>query len=192
MKYISQLILKAIGWKLIVTIEEPAKSVICVAPHTSNFDFFIGHLLNGALGRKSHFLMKDAWFFFPMNFIFRAMGGIPVDRSRKNAVTDQMAHEFEHRASFHLAITPEGTRSLVEKWKLGFYYIAVKANVPIQLLYIDYAKKEMGITELFYPSGDEKVDMDKIYRFYRGVQARHPRKFFNPAAMGIPSDKSGK
>lgn len=108
------------------------------------------------------------------------MGGIPIDRSKKNSVTDLMAQEFENHETFHLAITPEGTRSLVDKWKLGFYYIAVKANVPIQLGYIDYSKKEMGITELLYPSGNEKLDLERIYRFYLGVEARHPRKFFNP------------
>jgi 1-acyl-sn-glycerol-3-phosphate acyltransferase len=180
MKYISIIILKIIGWKLIVTIPEPQKSVICVAPHTSNIDFFIGHLFNGAMGRKTQFLIKASWFFFPINLILRAMGGIPVDRSKKNSVTDQMAQEFENHEVFHLAITPEGTRSLVEKWKLGFYYIAVKANVPIQLGYIDYAKKEMGITDIIYPSGDEAVDLERIYRFYKGVTARHPKKFFNP------------
>ena len=183
MRYISKVILRTIGWKLIVSVPEPSKSVICVAPHTSNLDFFIGHLMNGALGRKSYFLMKRSWFFFPLNFVLRAMGGIPVDRSKKNSVTDQMAQEFEQRDFFHLAITPEGTRSLVEKWKLGFYYIAVKANVPIQLGYIDYDKKEMGITELMYPSGDEGVDLMKIYNFYKGVKARHPKKFFNPAEV---------
>jgi len=56
-----------------------------------------------------------------------------------------MVEEFEKRKSFHLAITPEGTRGLVSKWKMGFYHIALKANVPIQLAYIDYGKKELGI-----------------------------------------------
>jgi len=76
-----------------------------------------------------------------------------------------------------VAITPEGTRSLVKKWKMGFYYIAVKANVPIQLAYIDYKKKEMGITEIIYTTGDEKADLEKIQAYYKGVTAKHPEKF---------------
>ena len=177
MQKISQYILRFFGWKLNVLVNEPAKSVICVAPHTSNWDFPIGKLSYLALGREASFLMKKSWFFFPMGELFRAMGGIPVDRSKKSSITDLMAEEFENRSRFHLAITPEGTRSLVEKWKMGFYHIALKANVPIQIAYIDYAKKEMGILDLFYPTGNEEADLVKIQNYYKTVQACFPDKF---------------
>jgi len=177
MKAFSKYIFKILGWKAIVTIQEPAKSIICIAPHTSNWDFLIGEFYYLALGRHSHFLMKKSWFFFPIGILLRAIGGIPVDRSRSTSVTDQMANEFAKRDTFHLAITPEGTRSLVKKWKMGFYHIAVKAQVPIQLAYIDYGKKEMGITELFYPTGDEIADMAKIQDFYKNITPRYPEKF---------------
>ena len=177
MQKLSKWILKVLGWKTIVTVEEPKKSIICVAPHTSNWDFLIGELYYTALGRKSSFLMKKSWFFFPIGNLLRGLGGIPVDRSKSTSVTDQMAEEFNKRDTLHLAITPEGTRSLVQKWKMGFYHIAVKANVPIQLAYFDYEKKEMGITEIIYPSGNEKADLAKIYDYYKNVEARFPEKF---------------
>lgn len=177
MKKLSAYLLRLFGWKTLLTVEEPSKSVICVAPHTSNWDFPIGKLSYLALGRKASFLIKKSWFFFPMNLFFVAMGGVPIDRTKKNSVTDQMAEEFDKREHFHLAITPEGTRSLSPKWKMGFYHIAVKANVPIQLAYIDYAKKEMGITKLFYPTGNEEADLLEIHDFYRNVTAKFPHKF---------------
>lgn len=177
MQKISQFILKLFGWKLRVQVAEPQKSVICVAPHTSNWDFPIGKLSYLALGREASFLIKKSWFFFPMGYFFDAMGGVPVDRSKKSSVTDLMTEEFEKRSRFHLAITPEGTRSLVDKWKMGFYHIAVKANVPIQIAYIDYKKKEMGILDVFYPTGDENADLEKIQAYYRDVQACFPEKF---------------
>jgi len=177
MQKISQFILKLFGWKLKVQVDEPPKSVICVAPHTSNWDFPIGKLSYWALGREASFLMKKSWFFFPMGYLFDAMGGVPVDRSKKSSITDLMTEEFEKRAHFHLAITPEGTRSLVDKWKMGFYHIAVKANVPIQIAYIDYKKKEMGIKDVFYPTGDESADLEKIQAYYTTVQACFPKKF---------------
>jgi len=121
--------------------------------------------------------MKKSWFFFPFGSILSAIGGVPVDRSKRTTVTDQMAEEFDKRETFHLAITPEGTRSLVKKWKMGFYYIAVKANVPIQLAYFDYAKKEMGITKVFYPTGDENADLKVIQDYYQDVTARNPDNF---------------
>ncbi len=178
MQKISQLIYRIIGWKAIYTVVEPAKSIICVAPHTSNWDFVIGKFFYWSLNKESNFMMKKSWFFFPLGLLLYGMGGVAIDRSKKTSVTDQIAAEFDRHDQFHVAITPEGTRKLVKKWKMGFYHIAVKANVPIQLGYIDYAKKEMGITQLFYPTGDEKADMEKIYSFYKDVTARHPQNFY--------------
>ncbi|NDP20581.1 MAG: acyltransferase [Paludibacter sp.] len=166
-----------LGWKTIITVPEPPKSIICIAPHTSNWDFLIGKLYYSALGRKSSFLMKKSWFFFPLGYLLRATGGIPVDRSKRTSVTDQMAEEFNQHDKLHLAITPEGTRKLVKKWKMGFYHIAVKANIPIQLAYFDYVKKEMGIKEVFYPTGNEQEDLEKIQTYYKDVNARFPERF---------------
>jgi len=177
MQKLSAWILKTAGWKAIITVAEPQKSVICVAPHTSNWDFPIGELFYLALGRKSSFLIKKSWFFFPLNYVFDALGGVPVDRRKSTSVTQQMVEEFEKRDYFHLAITPEGTRSLSTKWKMGFYYIAVGANVPIQLAYIDYKKKEVAIKELFYPTGNEEADLAKIQSYYKDIHAKFPEKF---------------
>jgi len=178
MKKFSRWIFKITGWKAVVTVDEPLKSVICVAPHTSNWDFIIGKLFYWSMGRKSSFLMKKSWFFFPFGYLLRSSGGIPVDRSKRMSVTDQMTLEFNTHDTFHLAITPEGTRKIAKEWKMGFYYIAQKANVPIQLAYIDYAKKEMGITEIIYPSGDEDSDIAAIHAFYKNITAKHPERFF--------------
>ena len=178
MQKFSRWVFKVLGWKAVVTVEEPPKSVICVAPHTSNWDFIIGKLYYWSLGRKSNFLMKKSWFFFPVGILFRSMGGIAVDRSKRTSVTEQMAEEFDKQESFHLAITPEGTRKLISKWKMGFYHIAVQAKVPIQLAYIDYEKKEMGISGILYPTNDEDADLAFIQAFYKSVHAKHPEKFF--------------
>ena len=178
MQKFSRWVFKVLGWKAVVTVEEPPKSVICVAPHTSNWDFIIGKLYYWSLGRQSSFLMKKSWFFFPAGILLRSMGGIAVDRSKRTSVTEQMAEEFNKHESFHLAITPEGTRKLISKWKMGFYHIAVQAKVPIQLAYIDYEKKEMGISGILYPSDDEEADLVIIQAFYKSVNPKHPEKFF--------------
>jgi 1-acyl-sn-glycerol-3-phosphate acyltransferase len=177
MQKISSFILKIAGWKAVVSVKEPSKSIVCVAPHTSNWDFVIGKLSYWSLGRNASFLMKKSWFFFPLGNLLRAMGGVPVDRSKRTSVTQQMADEFSRREEFHLAITPEGTRGLVHKWKMGFYHIAVKANVPIQIAYFDYGKKEMGVKDIFYPTGDEKADIEKIRSYYKDVTAKNPKNF---------------
>lgn len=178
MQKLSKWIFKIIGWTAVISVNEPPKSVICVAPHTSNWDFIIGKLYYWSLNRKSSFLMKKSWFFFPFGALLRRAGGIAVDRSKQTSVTEQMAEEFSKHETFHLAITPEGTRKLMMKWKMGFYYIAVKAKVPIQLAYIDYEKKEMGIKAIIYPTGDENADMATIQAFYKDIKAKHPDRFY--------------
>lgn len=178
---LSGFILKIFGWKTVYNVEEPSKSVICLAPHTTNWDFVLGKLCFWSMNKEADFLMKKSWFFFPLGYLLKAMGGIPIDRSQKQSTVKQMVDIFNSSKKLHLAITPEGTRQRNEKWKLGFYYIASGAQVPIQLAYIDYKKKEMGISELFYPSGNEKEDLKHIFDFYRkNYHPKFPERFVIP------------
>lgn len=174
---ISAFILKLFGWKTVVAVPNEPKCVICVAPHTSNWDFIVGKLGYAAIGRKAGFLMKKEWFRFPLGGFFRSMGGVAIDRSKKTSVTEQLANEYAVHDTFQLAITPEGTRKANADWKKGFYYIALKAGVPIQLAYLDYAKKEVGIAETIYPTGDFDADIQKIKSFYKNITAKKPEYF---------------
>lgn len=176
-KAFSRWLLRCMGWRIGMAGDDLPKCVICVAPHTSNMDFLIGKLFYNAVGRRASFLMKKEWFFFPLGFIFRSMGGVPIDRSRNASMTEQMAAKFASRDSFRLAITPEGTRKKVDEWKRGFYYIALKAQVPIQLGCIDYGKKEVGIIGTFRPTGDADADIRYIRSCYNGVSGYHEEKF---------------
>ncbi len=175
---ICQLLLRLFNWESSVTVAIPSKCVICVAPHTSNTDFFIAKLFYTAIGEaQPSFLMKKEWFFFPLSYLLKAMGGIPVNRKKKQSMTEQMAEEFQSHEKFHLAIAPEGTRKKNPNWKTGFYYIAQTAHVPILLAYIDYASKKIGIGKIIFPSGDEKRDMHDIKEFYKHFKGKHPENF---------------
>lgn len=174
---IAQTLLKWLGWKALVPESRPLKSVICVAPHTSNIDFIIGKLYHNFTGVGSHFMMKKEWFVFPLGHIFRAMGGIPIDRKHKMSLVDQVAETIRKAERFHLGVTPEGTRSKVAKWKTGFYYMALKAGVPIELAKIDYEQKEVGIFEIFNPTGNAEQDIAYIHSRYNKNMARVPEYF---------------
>lgn len=176
-KALSRLILKMFGWQCKVTVPDLPKCVICVAPHTSNWDFIIGKLFYNAAGRHASFLIKKEWFFFPMGPIFRSMGGVPVERGRKNDMVQQMVDLFNAKDHFQLAITPEATRKRNPNWKKGFYYIAKRANVPIVLAYMDYGKKVMGMEVVFTPTDDEEADMKYIKNYFTQFTARHPENF---------------
>ncbi len=132
------------GWKLgpVDGVDLP-KCIVCVAPHTSNWDFIVGKLFYTSIGCNAGFLIKKEWFFFPFNLLFNWLGGVPVDRGKRTSVTDQMVERFKTSERFQLAVTPEGTRKRAKDWKKGFYFIALKANVPIVVAYFDYGKKEV-------------------------------------------------
>ena len=106
----------------------------------------------------------------------KSLGGIPIDRSKKNNITDIIAEEFHKRDNLIIGLTPEGTRSLNYEWKKGFYFIAQKANVPIVLAYIDYKKKIVGYNKLLNPTNYEE-DIKIIKNFYSNISAKYPEKF---------------
>ncbi len=168
---------RLLGWKTNVTVPNYDKCIVCAAPHTSNLDLFIGKFFYGAIGRKTSFMMKKDWFFFPLGILFKAVGGIPVDRGRKTSLVDQMAKVFATKEKFHLAITPEGTRKPNPHWKKGFYYIAQKAGVPIVLIGIDYTTKTITSTKAIIPTGDIEKDMQEIKAYYKDFKGKHPENF---------------
>ncbi len=171
-------LLHRMGWTLLdIKQPRPKSSVICVAPHTSNADFFIGKLYYWAKGRHAGFLMKREWFFFPLGLLLKAMGGVPIDRSRKGSTVKRVQQFFYRGKDRHIAITPEGTRRKIDYWHKGFWYIAKGAGVPIQLAVIDYGRKRVGIFDVFMPTDDMEADLLAIRSRYSAAQARYPHKF---------------
>ncbi|MDR2953651.1 MAG: 1-acyl-sn-glycerol-3-phosphate acyltransferase [Prevotella sp.] len=177
MKSISKFILKLLGWEIRGHEKLPNKSVICVAPHTSNWDLLLGLIAYKSIGRKASFLIKKEWFFFPMNVLFNALGGIPVDRSKKTSLTEEMSELYARKDYFELAITPEATRKKNADWKKGFYFIALASNVPIVITMLDYKEKAIIFKDIFIPTGDVDKDMVTIKSYYKDVTARHPEYF---------------
>lgn len=177
MQKLSKFILKKLGWKIEGLRDYSHKCVLCVAPHTSNWDLLMGKIIYSSMGRKASFLIKKTWFFFPMNIIFRAIGGIPVDRSKNTSLTEQMSELFAKRNHFELAITPEGTRGKNSDWKKGFYYIALAAKVPIIIAVLDYQKKTVNFKAEFIPTGDVDSDMNKIKSYYIGASGKNRENF---------------
>ena len=171
------MLFKAMGWTSDISEPHPDKFIICLAPHTSNMDFFIGLLYSRAVGMKSNFLMKKEWFFWPLGPLFKKLGGIPVWRSKHTSMTDHLATEAMKAKHFQLCITPEGTRSPNPDWKMGFYYIALKAQIPILLYALDYEEKLIQCIHTVIPNGDVEKQMRDIKLYFKDFKGRHPEKF---------------
>jgi 1-acyl-sn-glycerol-3-phosphate acyltransferase len=177
-KILSERILNLFGWTLKKDMPDGIKKcVLIVAPHTSNWDFVVGRLCFNVIGLPTKFLIKKESFFWPLGPLLKKMGGIPVDRSRKNNIILEVAHLFSIYDELILTITPEGTRKLTKSWKKGYYYIAELAKVPIAVAFIDYKRKRAGIEFAFLPTGDYDKDFEQIRALYYDKQARFPEKF---------------
>lgn len=176
-KFCGWLLFKCLGWKHNVTVALPEKFIIALAPHTSNWDFILGELYMHSQGLKINFLMKKEWFWGPLKPLFLKMGGIPVYRSKHTSLTDNLAEEARKRDTFKLCITPEGTRSLNPEWKRGFYFIAMKANIPVLLYGVDYERKIIECTKSFVPSGDVDNEMSMVKHYFKDYKGKRPEKF---------------
>lgn len=176
-KKIASFLFYLLGWKVEGNIPSDIKKYIVIAaPHTSNWDFLYARLAFLAMGIPLKFFIKEEWFFFPMNYFLKYLGGIPVNRSKKQNLTDQMADVFKNHDELAIMIPPEGTRSYNPKWKKGFYYISKKADVPIILGYVDYENKIGGLGPVFYITEDVEKDIETMKNFYRKIKGKYPEK----------------
>lgn len=177
-------ILKLLGWRINGQLPDTKKYIITVGPHTSNWDFVLGILARSALGAKVRFLGKHQLFKFPYAWLFRMLGGMPVNRTMDNELVEQVVTMFDNNDHFVLALAPEGTRRSTNRWRSGFYHIACIAKVDIVMVGLDYGSKQIVIEEALSPTGDIDVDFPKILDFYRGIKGRYPKKipFHRPRA----------
>lgn len=171
------LLFKVLGFTIEDTIEKPNKFVIALAPHTSNWDFLIGQLYARATGQHTDFLMKREWFFWPLSLLWRSMGGIPVFREKNMSMTDAIAKSAREAESFRLCITPEGTRKRQPEWKKGFYFIALKADIPILLYGLDYGRRRIVCTRMVKPTGDVENELTDIKQYFEAFKGKHPENF---------------
>jgi 1-acyl-sn-glycerol-3-phosphate acyltransferase len=168
--------LKVFGWRLEGRLPDVDKLVVIAAPHTSNWDLPVLLSLAFALRAKACWLGKHSLFRWPFGFLFRWMGGIPVYRSTSQNMVSQSVEMFRNSEKLILTIPPEGTRSKVSYWKTGFYYIALGAEIPISMAFIDYKRKASGVGPTLYPTGNIEADMEVIRNFYATVTAKYPDK----------------
>jgi len=165
---------RVLGWKLKGKFPELDKCVLAVAPHTSWVDFPLGLLIRSVLGEQINYVGKKSLFRGPFGWFFRWTGGAPVDRGKNTDTVKAVADIFRERQVFRLALAPEGTRKKVDRWRTGFYYIALEAGVPVVLVAFDFGKKEIKISEPRMPSGDFEADYADYRTFYKGVKGYIP------------------
>ena len=170
---LGRLVLSVFGWQKTGQVPSARNVVIIAAPHTSNWDFIFLLAAAYSFGIRVNWLGKDSLFRSPLGPILRFLGGVPVDRSKRNNLVQSLSAQIEHGSGIALVIPPSGTRRKTEHWKSGFYRIAEAAQIPLVCGYLDYQKKEAGLGLAFLPS-DLSQDMNRIREFYEPIVGKYP------------------
>ncbi|ODS82975.1 MAG: glycerol acyltransferase [Cytophagaceae bacterium SCN 52-12] len=179
---IGRLLFGIAGWRLDIDVPVHAisKCVLIAAPHTSNWDFYYAIAAFWMMGVPVRFFIKDSWTKPWYGFVIRALGGIGVNRAQRSNLTGYAVQLLRERTDLYLVNSPEGTRAYTERWKTGFYHIAVEAEVPILLGYVDYRQKKGGIAKVVQHKGRSKEEvMQEIQAFYEDKVGRYPENY-NP------------
>jgi 1-acyl-sn-glycerol-3-phosphate acyltransferase len=165
------------GWRVEGEIPDIPKMVMAIAPHTSNWDFLTGLWVKLALRIEARFVAKHTLFFWPLGPFMRWLGGLPVDRSAAAGFVDETVRMARSAAAFVLVVAPEGTRKRTERWKSGFYRIAVEAGMPILLAGFDYPRRVVFFGPLHQPSGDYDRDLAVMRARYEPRMALVPENY---------------
>ena len=183
----SKLLIKLLGWQIVGDFHGIDKCVI-ITRHTSNWDGIFSIFGAFSLGIRPRWIGKHQLFRGMMGSIMRWAGGIEVSRSQSANIVDQVAARFAEEQHLWLFIAPEGTRHKVDYWKTGFYYIALKADVPIVHGYLDYAERKVGVGTRLQPSGNIHADMEIIRTWFVHTKPKFPE---NTAEIRLnPQEKS--
>lgn len=172
-RWMGRTFLRTFGWRIVGTLPDVPKLVMIVAPHSSNWDGIWGMAAKIAMGFEVRVLGKAQLFWWPLGPLLRKLGVIPVDRARAHGTVEQAVSMIRAADRMWYALTPEGTRKKVTKWKSGFWKIAHEANVPILMAYFHYPEKIVGIGDLFYTTGDAEADIAAIREWYRPWQGKN-------------------
>jgi 1-acyl-sn-glycerol-3-phosphate acyltransferase len=121
---------------------------------------------------SAHYLAKKELFDGPFGFLFRWLGGIPVDRFSKHNAVDQVVAILDKHTDMMIALSPEGTRKKVDRLRTGFYYIAKNAGIPIVMVGFDFLNRRVLVSDAFYTTDDPKADFDRILKFFSPIQGK--------------------
>lgn len=165
-RWLGRSVLRLGGWTMEGDFPDEPKLVIIAAPHSSGWDAVWGLAAKIAMGIRIVVIGKQELFFWPLGWLLRKLGAVPVDRARAHGVVDQVVERFAHSETMWFVLAPEGTRKRVERWKSGFWHVAVDAGVPVLCAYFHYPTRTIGIGPVMHMSGDLKQDMARVRAFY--------------------------
>jgi 1-acyl-sn-glycerol-3-phosphate acyltransferase len=173
-RWLGRVVLRLAGWRVTGNLPDTEKILVIGAPHTSNWDWVVAVFVMWALAIRMTYLVKDTAFWWPAGWFLRLTGAMPVNRRNPAGVATEVANSIRAAERIIVVITPEGTRSRVEKWKTGFLRIAQEAAVPVAQISFDYPSRTLHLGPVAELSGDVETDITRIRAYYRQFTGCRP------------------
>jgi len=148
------------GWRFTGNLPKRLKkSIIIVAPNTSRQDF----LLAVGVGKISRFharILLDKKYFSCLRQPFlKALDAYPFDYDNAESAWRDLLNAFVERKKFCVVYSPEGNLKRNDDWDDGFHDLALKLDLPIVMVALDYRGKKVKFHNHFYPSNDKVRDI---------------------------------
>jgi 1-acyl-sn-glycerol-3-phosphate acyltransferase len=172
LRLLGRSVLRSLRWQVEGSLPELPRFVVIAAPHTSNWDFVLGLAAAYSVDVKAHWIGKHTIFKWPFRGFFQRLGGIPINRETTEGFVDSVVRTMSESEALVLGIAPEGTRSRVDRWRSGFYYIALGAGVPIVPCAFDYSHRRFRVYPPFTPGGDFESDLEQLLERYDGLDGK--------------------
>ena len=174
-RLLGRLSFKITGWRIEGRLPDVPKLVIVGAPHTSYWDAAVALGFFALTGLDCRWMVKEDVFVFPLGALLRWLGALPVNRQDPGNLVQQLIDEIDRSEKFVLVIAPEGSRKRVERWKTGFYRVALATGAPITLAYADYARRVVGFGPTYQPNGEMETQIEEMRAYFKGITARNPK-----------------
>lgn len=175
-KWLGRVLMRTMHWHIEGVPCQNNKVLFVMAPHTSSWDFFTNFGVYLALGLDGSWFIADNYARGIVGRFLKFFGAVKIDRRQNNDVVTQIVNEIRQRDKFILALFPEGTRKPVAKWKTGFWHIAKQANMPVQLIAVDFSKRATVFGPVMELSAEIENDLKTMQEYFRPVMAKYPER----------------
>ena len=177
-KICSFILFRILGWKVEGQLPTQKKLILAGLPHTSNWDFPIAWLVIVALDLNMSIFVKDIYHTWPLNYLCKFFGVLPVNRRKSTRFVDAVAEQYIGADTLRAVIAPEGTRKFSPKLKSGYYYIAKTANIPIVLAAPNYRKKTYVFMPARFAMDTFEEDEKDLIAFCKKISGKNPANSF--------------
>ena len=176
-RWLGRTLLGLMGWRVEGIFPNLKRYIVIGAPHTSNWDFVLAMATILGSNIRIRWMAKHTIFKPGARWFMKWLGGIPTDRNNPKLIVDNVAALSEQEDGVIIALTPEGTRQKVVRWKTGFLRLAKSLDCPILMIGLHFPNKIIQIGEVFHPTGDNEADLISIKQYYQQFQGKFPDQF---------------